>query len=49
LGRERGWRELAQGEEGVEKLTVKPIELRWSNAGDRRGAVLCTKQRRKVK
>ena len=48
-GRDREGRSLGEVEEGVGMLTVEAIELWWPNAGDRRGAVLCTKQRRKVK
>ena len=37
LGRERGWRELGQVEEGVGVLTVEAIGLRWAHVRDRWG------------
>ena len=38
-GRESEGRWLGKVEEGREVLTAKAIELRWSNAGDRRGGL----------
>ena len=48
-GREREGRGLGKVEEGVEMLTVGPIDRRWSGDGNRRAAVVLVQEQSRGK